>query len=186
MLSSGPLRGKARPSRMQKALWRSTEGPAPHFGAAVSTGGQLCPRHCPDLWLSSCEDLERYFPNGNAQKGHNDPQRLPSSQSSRMYWETEPVYSAPQEPWVAQDILGHELYRRDHLWMNLGMHRRQPGPHSGKYLRSSQRPQHKRRADQSWFPSPLEHTRKMASLLVSPNHVSSPTSVLGESSFLNS
>lgn len=143
MLSGGTLRVKARPSQMQKALWRSTEGPAHHFGAAVSIDGQLCPRHRPDLWLSSCEDLERHFPNGNVREGH-DPQLLPSSQSSRMYWETEPVYSAPQEPWEAQDILGHGLYRRDHLWTSLGMHTRQPSPHSGKYLRSSQRPQHKR------------------------------------------
>lgn len=113
------------------------------------------------------------------------PQLLPSSQSSSMRWETEPLCTVPTGTLVAQDILGHGLYRRDYLWTRLGMHGGQPSPHNEKYLRSSQRPQQLRRADQSWFPSLFVHSRKMASLLVSPHHVSSPTSVLGENVFLN-
>lgn len=64
------------------------------WSICVSIDGQQSPRHCPDLWLSCSEDMERYSPDGNRQEGQ-DPQLPPPSQSSRMHWETEALSTVP-------------------------------------------------------------------------------------------
>lgn len=141
----GTLREKPRPG-LWKALWRNT-GPSHHFGASGSL--QMGSR-VPDSVQTSGFHPVKIWKDTFQMETLRRAMSLSSPLPHRLLVCTGKLSSCvqcPQEPWIAQDILGHGLCRRDHLWTRPGMHRRQTTPHSEKYLRSSQRPQHKGQGD---------------------------------------
>lgn len=123
MLSCGTLREKPRQG-LWKALWRSTEGPSHHFGAS---GSLQMGSHVPDTVQTSGFYPVKIWKDTSQMETLRRAMALSSSLPHRLLECTgklSPCVQCPREPWVAQDILGHGLYRRDHLWTGPGIHRR--------------------------------------------------------------